>query len=252
MIRGAIVAAAVFIVRFPTTGRARATLRRIVLARAIAPLLLALAALTGCGSVDDVPPAAAPATSPPLTERPAGRIVAAAEQPDRPVAGLRAPVDQGRAVAVLDPRERVLEVRDTAGETIGRAAAGVGPTRVVGGRGGLIYVLDTGGDGLLVYELRPRLHLTRRLPVLGSPSGIASDTVNQRLWITTTATNRLVELADGARPHRLRAFPAVRQPDSVTVDPERRRVYVSGRADDVVQILDVEETATRTPRTARR
>jgi sugar lactone lactonase YvrE len=214
--------------------------------------LLAVAALAGCGSQDEFPPAAGPAASPPLTERPAGRVVPAAGEPDRPVAGLRATVDEGRAVAVLHARERVLEVRDHRGETIGRAAAGVGPTRVVGGRGGLIYVVDTTGDGLLVYELRPRLHLTRRLPVLGGPYGIASDTVNQRLWITTTATNRLVELADGARPHRLRAFPAVRQPDGVAVDPVRHRVYVSGRADEVVQILDARDTARRTPRTARR
>jgi hypothetical protein len=222
-----------------------------VLARAIGPLL-AVAALAGCGSRDEFPPAAGPAASPPLTERPAGRVVPAAGEPDRPGAGLRATVDEGRAVAVLHPRERVLEVRNHSGETIGRAAAGVGPTRVVGGRGGLIYVVDTTGDGLLVYELRPRLHLTRRLPVHGGPYGIAEDTVNQRLWITTTETNRLVELADGARPHRLRAFPAVRQPDGVAVDPVRHRVYVSGRADDVIQILDARDTAGRTPRTARR
>ena len=208
--------------------------------------------LAGCGSEHDFPPAAGPAASPPLTERPAGRVVPAAGEPDRPAAGLRAPVDEGRAVAVLHPRERELEVRDRAGETIGRATAGVGPTRVVGGRGGLIYVVDTTGDGLLVYELRPQLHLTRRLPVLGGPYGIASDTVNERLWITTTKTNRLLELADGARPHRLRGFPAVRQPDAVAVDPVRHRVYVSGRADGVVQILDARDTAGPRPRTAQR
>jgi hypothetical protein len=208
--------------------------------------------LAGCGSRDAFPPAAGPAASPPLAERPAGRVVPAAGEPDRPAAGLRATVDEGRAVAVLHPRERSLEVRDHAGETVGRAAAGVGPTRVVGGRGGLIYVVDTTGDGLLVYELRPELHLTRRLPVPGGPYGIASDTLNQRLWITTTETNRLFELADGARPHRLRGFPAVRQPDAVAVDPVRQRVYVSGRADDVVQILDARDTAGPTRRTARR
>jgi DNA-binding beta-propeller fold protein YncE len=252
MIRGARAAAPAFITRSPSAGPARGTLRRIVLARAIAPLLvLAAAALAGCGSVTDVgdfPPAAGPATSPPLTERPAGSVVPLARRPDRPVAGLRAEVDQGRAVAVLRPRERVLEVHDRrTGEPIGRADAGVGPTRVAAGRGGLIYVVDTSGDGLLVYELRPRLHLTRRLPVLGGPYGIASDTVNQRLWVTTTRTNRLVELADGARPHRLRGFPAVRQPDTVAVDPVRHRVYVTGRADGVVQILDAPDTGRQRP-----
>jgi hypothetical protein len=221
-----------FIICSAPGSRGRATLRRIGLARAIA-LLLVVAGLAGCGSVSELPPAAAPAASPPLTQAPVGRIVSRAGA--RASAGVVATVDGGRATAVLHPRERVLEV---AGE---RVAAGVGPTRVVGGRGGLIYVLDTTGDGLLVYELRPRLHLTRRLPILGSPYGIASDPVNQRLWVTTTKNNRLVELADGARPHRLRSFPAVRQPDTVAVDPQHQRVYVTGHADGVLQIVDARD-----------
>jgi DNA-binding beta-propeller fold protein YncE len=152
-----------------------------VLARAIA-LVLAVAALAGCGSSDDLPPAAGPARS-------------------------VAVVDGGRAIAVLSGRERVLEVYDNhTRERIARAPAGVGPTQVVAGRGGLIYVLDTTGAGLLVFELHPRLRLTRRLPILGRPNGIASDPVNQRLWVTTTGPDRLVELADGARPHRLQSF----------------------------------------------
>jgi hypothetical protein len=244
--------AALFIVRFPPAGRARASLGRIASARAIASLLLALAVLAGCGSVEDVaefPPPAGPAASPPLTERPAGRVVRAGTVATRPA--LRAVVDEGRAVAALSPRARELAVYDGR-RLIGRAPAGVGPTHVAAGRGRLIYVVDTVGNGLLVYELRPRLHLTRRLPILGSPYGIASDTVNQRLWVTTTATNRLVELADGARPHRLAGFPAVRQPDAVRVDPVRHRVYVTGRADGVVQILDAPDTGRQRPRTAGR
>jgi DNA-binding beta-propeller fold protein YncE len=202
--------------------------------------LLVLPAVAGCGSVTaarDLPPAAGPARSPTLTQRPAGRVVPgrSVPEPSRTVAV----VDGGRATAVLSGRERVLEVDDRA--TRQRVPAGVGPTHVVAGRGGLIYVLDTTGDGLLVFELRPHLHLTRRLPILGSPYGIAADPVNQRLWVTTTKTNRLVELADGARPHRLRAFPAVRQPDTVAVDPERHRVYVTGRADGVLQIVDARD-----------
>jgi hypothetical protein len=153
-----------------------------------------------------------------------------------------AAVDGGRAVAVVSVRERVLEVYDSDTlERIARVPAGVGPTHVVSGRGGLIYVIDTTGDGLLVFELRPQLHLTRRLPILGNPYGVAADPVNRRLWVTTTKTNRLVELVDGARPHRLRSFPAVRQPDTVAVDPEHDCVYVTGRVDGVLQIVDARE-----------
>jgi hypothetical protein len=251
MIHAARGGAALFIVRSLPAGRARATLARIVLARAIAPVL-ALAALAGCGSVADVaefPAAAVPAESPPLTEHPAGRVLRAHTLAARPA--LHAAVDEGRALAVLSPRARTLAVY-RGRRLIGRAPAGVGPTQIAAGRGGLIYVVDTTGNGLLVYELRPRLHLTRRLPILGSPYGIASDTVNRRLWVTTTGTNRLVELADGARPHRLAGFPAVRQPDAVRVDPVRHRVYVTGRADGVVQILDAPDTGSQRPRTAAR
>ena len=215
-----------------------------MLARAIAALL-AVAGLAGCGSVtavEDFPPAATRDRSPPVTQRPAGTVVPLGRE-SVDAATHVATVDHGRALAVVSPRERVLDVYDIRTRApIGRAAAGVGPTRVVAGRGGLIYVVDTTGDGLLVFELRPRLHLTRRLPILGGPYGIASDPGGERLWVTTTKTNRLVELADGARPHRLRSFPSVRQPDTVVVDPGSHRVYVTGRVDGVVQILDARDT----------
>jgi hypothetical protein len=209
----------------------------------------AAAAVAGCGSLSDLPPAAAPADSPPLSRRPAGRVLRIGDVPVPAAADARrARVDGGRAVAVLSPRERMLEVLDaTTRRRIDRAPAGVGPTHVVAGPGRLIYVVDTAGEGLLVYELRPHLHLTRRLPVLGSPYGVAADPAAGRLWVTTTRTNRLVELADGARPHRLRGFPAVRQPDSVAIDPTRHRVYVTGRADGVVQIVDGRNRRVPTP-----
>jgi DNA-binding beta-propeller fold protein YncE len=217
--------------------RGRATLRRSVLARAIT-LALALAGLAGCGSAGDLPPAAVPARSPPLTERPAGRVVPLGTVRDK-APSLVTAVDQGRALAVLSPRARELTVYDRhTRRRIGRAGAGVGPTQVVGGRGGLIYVVDTAGEGLLVFELRPHLRLTRRLPILGSPYGIASDPVGRRLWVATTRTNRLVELADGARPHRLRSFPTVRQPDAVAVDSRRHRVYVTGRGRQILDVPD--------------
>jgi DNA-binding beta-propeller fold protein YncE len=162
------------------------------------------------------------------------RQIAVANQP-----GGVAAVDGGRAIAVVSVRERVLEVYDSRTlRRIARVPAGVGPTHVVAGPGRLIYVVDTTGDGLLVYELRPHLHLTRRLPLLGRPYGVATDPVAGRVWVTLTAANRLVELADGARPHHLRSFPAVRQPDTVAVDSRTGRVYVAGRADGVLQLLD--------------
>jgi hypothetical protein len=122
-----------------------------------------------------------------------------------------ATVDGGRAIAVLSGRERRLDVYDReTRERIGRAHAGVGPTEVVAGPGGLIYVLDTTGAALLVFELRPHLSSTRRLGILGRPTDIVADPANHRLWVTTTQPDRLLELADGARPHRVESYRAGR------------------------------------------
>jgi hypothetical protein len=200
-------------------------------------VLVICAVLAGCGSSEDQPPGAGPGKSPPLTQRPAGRVVPIGHRPLRQ-AGQVAVVNAGRNVAVLSPRERTLTVYDSdRHHRIGRVAAGVGPTHVIAGPGRLIYVIDTTGDGLLVFELRPRLHLTRRLPLLGSPYGIA--TAPGRIWVTMIETNELVELADGARPHRLRSFPSVRQPDAVAF--AGGHVYVTGRADGVLQIVDARD-----------
>jgi streptogramin lyase len=207
----------------------------------LGPIVVA-AALAGCGSAPaaELPPAAEPDVSPPLEATPAGRVVRGGEPPAGIVADpVRATVDGGRAIAVVRPRERVLELYDReTRERVGRAPAGAGPTHVVAGEGGLAYVVDTAGDGLLVFETHGELRIRRRYPLLGAPYGAAVDLRNGRLWVTLTARNELVELATSARPHRLASYPTVRQPDAVAVDPATGRVYVTGTADGVLQLLD--------------
>jgi DNA-binding beta-propeller fold protein YncE len=197
--------------------------------------------VAGCGSTSDLPPPAGPDSSPPIERRPAGRVVVGGAVPPGAATGsAEAVVDAGRKRAVVRPRARVLEVYDRgSGELLGREPAGAGPTRVVAGEGGLAYVVDTAGDGLLVFETRGRLRILRRYPLLGAPYGVASDLRSGRLWVSLTARNELVELATGSRPHRLDVFPTVRQPDHVATDG--RRVYVSG-ADGALQLLDARRT----------
>jgi DNA-binding beta-propeller fold protein YncE len=150
-----------------------------------------------------------------------------------------AAVDRGRALAVVSVRERVLELYDTATlERIARAPAGAGPTHVVAGERGLAYVIDTAGDGLLVFDTRGELRILRRYPLLGAPYGVAADLRNGRLWVTLTARNQVVELATSARPHELATYPSVRQPNTVAVDPASRRVFVTGKVEGVLQLLD--------------
>jgi DNA-binding beta-propeller fold protein YncE len=150
-----------------------------------------------------------------------------------------AAVDRGRKVAVVSVRERVLELYDSDTlERLGRVPAGAGPTHVVPGEGGLAYVVDTAGDGLLVFETRGRLRILRRYPLIGGPYGVAVDLRNGRLWVTLTERNEVVELATGARPHRLNVYPTVRQPNTVAVDPASGRAFVTGKVDGVLQLLD--------------
>jgi DNA-binding beta-propeller fold protein YncE len=142
-------------------------------------------------------------------------------------------------VAVVSVRERVLELYDSDTlERIARAPAGAGPTPVGAGEGGLAYVIDTAGDGLLVFETRGGLRILRRYPLLGAPYGVAADLRNGRLWVTLTARNQVVELATGSRPHELETYPTVRQPNTVAVDPASGRVFVTGKVDGVLQLLD--------------
>ena len=62
----------------------------------------------------------------------------------------------------------------------------------------------------------------------GGPYGVALDPLRRRLWVTLPALNQLVELPAHGRPHVLRRFATVRQPDSVAVDEHTGRVFVTG------------------------
>jgi len=148
-----------------------------------------------------------------------------------------APIGRGQ-VAVLTGRARTLElVAGASLAPLGERPAGIGPTHLVTDGAELLYVLDTEGERLLVFHTRPRLELTRTYQLPGRPWGIAIDEVNERIWITLTARNRLLALTADGRPRRVGEWPTVRQPSSVAVDPSIGRVFVTGRAEGVLQTL---------------
>jgi hypothetical protein len=62
---------------------------------------------------------------------------------------------------------------------------------------------DTRGDVLLVYETRPELEQAASVPLpVGSPYGTAID----RLWVTLTAENRLLQFdLKGGAPRKVAA-----------------------------------------------
>ena len=149
---------------------------------------MAVSALAGCGSqsAGELPPPAGPPHSPPPAVRPAGEVM----NGSAPVReGGRPALADGR-VAVVAPRARKLELHGRSAES---APAGVGPTHVACLPAGPCWVLDTRGDALLVFSLRPHLELVRRLYLPGGPYGVALDPARRRLWITLPALNELVE-----------------------------------------------------------
>lgn len=164
-----------------------------------------------------------------------GREVARARTGLQP-AGV-ALVDEGRQVGVLSVRERVLELFDARTlERTGWANAGTGPANVASDGGNYLYITDTIAGALLVFRILPELSLVRRYRLAGSPYAIAFG--GEGLLVTLTATNELVELSAGRRPRELRRFPSVRQPSGVAEAPGSGRVFVTGAAQGVVQLLD--------------
>lgn len=144
-------------------------------------------------------------------------------------------------VGIVGVRGLALEVfeADTL-DSIGIVDAGKGPTHVKAGPDDRFYVADTRGDALLVYEASPELRQIDRVSLPeSSPYGLAVDPERGHLWVTLTAENRLVQYAleDGGL-REISSFPTVRQPNSVTVDPESGRVFVAGREEGELQILD--------------
>lgn len=145
----------------------------------------------------------------------------------------------GDEVGVVSVRAYTLELfgaRDVQGG--GSQSAGVGPTHAVADAGGRVYITDTRGDQLIVFETQPRLKWIARVPLPGSPYGIAVDRDRGRIWVTLVGRNEVAELVAGPKPRRRRTLPTVRQPNAVAVDPGSGRLFVASRTDGTLQLLD--------------
>ena len=143
-------------------------------------------------------------------------------------------------VGIIGVRGLTLEVfeADTL-ESLGQIDAGEGPTHVRAGAENRFYVTDTRGDAVLIYDARPGPERLERVPLPGSPYGIAIDPRRDQLWVTLTAEQRVVQFAlEGQSLREIARYPTVRQPNTVAVDPASGRVFVTGKTDGQLQILD--------------
>jgi DNA-binding beta-propeller fold protein YncE len=149
-------------------------------------------------------------------------------------------VTDSSLVGVVGVRGLTLEVFDAGTlESLGRLEAGEGPTHVEAGPENRFYVTDTRGDAVLIYEAGPRPEQIGRVPAPGSPYGIAIDRRRKHLWVTLTAEQRVVQYAlQGRTLREMARYPTVRQPNTVAVDPASGRVFVTGKADGQLQILE--------------
>lgn len=217
----------------------------------------------GCGSlsVHDLPPAAEPARSPPLTRMPAGRLipvgpgpegVAADPETGRLLVALREPaglalVDgrAGRAVkriaiagaarhlafdrrgcAFLVPAERadrLLRVRPRDGRITGDVRVGSFPHDVTAAAGGRVFVGDERGDSVSVVQ-GGRVAATLR--VASQPGGLAT-LAGGRLVAVVSVRERVVELFDARTLRRVARAPAGVGPTHVVTDAPGRLLYVT-------------------------
>jgi DNA-binding beta-propeller fold protein YncE len=164
-----------------------------------------------------------------------GRVVRKGTVDAQP-GGIRAVGDQ---LAVISVRAYTVELldRDTLAQG-GSQNVGYGPSHVVTD-GSRLYVADTRGNGISVFDTRPQLRFAARVPVPDSPYGMAIDAQRKRLWVTRTAANAVAEIdLSGRTPRLVRSLPTIQQPNTVGVDPTSGRLAVASATAGAVQLLD--------------
>lgn len=134
--------------------------------------------------------------------------------------------------AVVEVRGRILDVfSGDPFRLVGRVAVGAGPTHDAGLGDGTVAVADTDGNKVFVVRVSSKPKVLASVDVAGKPYGIAVDTARRRLWVASSADNRLDEYAlgrPGSTPTRTASFPTVRQPNSLAVVPSTGQVIVAG------------------------
>ncbi|MGH3773281.1 MAG: YncE family protein, partial [Pseudonocardiaceae bacterium] len=146
----------------------------------------------------------------------------------------------GDLVGLVDVRENTLTIYDAQRlRKVAELPAGAGPTHVIADKRGHLAVIDTRGGAVLLYELAPVIRQIGKVALPGTPYGVAYDPVRDRLWVTLTALNEVIGLnLDAREPVLATPLPTVRQPNTVAVDSGTGRLFVTGTAEGVLEIID--------------
>ena len=163
-----------------------------------------------------------------------GRVRTMLEAPKQP-GGIVAIDD--RLVALITVKERKLSLYDAETlEALDEVDAGAGPTHIVAADDGRVYVADTDGGAVLVFDTEPELEVSGRANASGAPYGIAIDNERDELWVTLTSRNRVnVYSLAGEDPERVRSYATVGQPNTLAIDPDTGTAFIAGRDAGVVQ-----------------
>ncbi|WP_194818771.1 hypothetical protein [Nocardia sp. XZ_19_385] len=145
-------------------------------------------------------------------------------------------------ITVLDRRQSSLTEIDPSEDTLGLAQrAGDGATNMITDHFGRVLVIDSADNELLVYSTGPLL-LRQRFPVGSSPYALAYDRRSETVWVTCTQSNEVVgfDLSTGI-PVEVGRYPAVRQPNSVTVDERTGDLFVGSATGDGLQRIRADQ-----------
>jgi DNA-binding beta-propeller fold protein YncE len=146
----------------------------------------------------------------------------------------------GNLVGLVDVRENTLTVYDA--QSLRRVAelpAGAGPTHVAADARGHLAVIDTRGGAVLLYALQPTVRQIGKVDLPGTPYGVAYDSVRDRLWVTLTALNEVIGLnLNTQAPVPASPLPTVRQPNTVAVDSGTGRLFITGTAEGILELID--------------
>jgi len=145
-------------------------------------------------------------------------------------------VTQRNTAVVLDRGQTSVTTVDASGAKAEHALrAGEGATTLAADPVGRVLVVDTRGQGLLVFGTDP-LMLRQRYPVRDAPYGLAGS--SRLTWVSQTQTNMVIgyDLATGIPVEKVR-YPTVQQPNSLAFDEASGTLYVVSGSGAGVQVI---------------
>jgi DNA-binding beta-propeller fold protein YncE len=193
-------------------------------------IVLALPALlAGCGgSSEELPPAAEPARSPAVAERPAGRVVRVGHKPE----GIAVDPRTGLVAVGLKDPDRLALVDADSGRVVRRVPLPASPRHLqLGAPGGPVLVPAEKANALVEVSLPSgRRRVTR---VGDTPHDAAR--ARRRIFVADELGDTVSVVERG---RRVRALDAPVQPGGVAATTDRRRVGVVGVSERALWVYD--------------